>query len=184
MNETISFSGISRQPDKPADKLAAMRKTVGILVAILLVSASPALAKGLMPAESGCQVNIPDDWTINSRSQPPSYTIDGAQANNIRIVTVQSKPTANSTLAHDLKDAVSTTPNMTLVSSGPQKVNGIDFYVLKMVYQVPNVTPYTSLMYVYQTAGRDFTINLDGLGIDPENDPTLQAVIHSFTILN
>jgi hypothetical protein len=161
-----------------------LRTCVTILFFFLI---HPADAENLADPQSGCQLPVPDDWSVTNSKNGASYSSGAANADQTESVNLFVVPENSQGALNDDSDYVKwfvqscLDHGATVLKREHQTVNGVHFYVLH-ISSNPNSTVANLSAWLTSANGQIYQIGLFTKDTDPGKNPDLTAVLNSFSL--
>ena len=153
--------------------------------------AASAHAKNLTDPTCGCQMTIPDSWTISHPGGPAkSYTLltmDAKQKKSLSLFIIelgadpQGKPLDETSAIKGFEDGFAQRGGV-IVSRDRQKVGDMNFYVANISQTVQGASALKGVAWIAVANGQMYQIGLHSRDTDPATDPDLVTIIHSFKL--
>lgn len=165
-----------------------VRLRLPLLLAALIASISPVVAKNLPDPKSGCQLIVPDDWSVIS---PPAasdaYTVEAVKSDHSKAVLLYVGSVSNaasiddnSSLIKGIEDGFQKSGGK-IISRDHQKLHDITFYVMTGTIDNGKSVIQTT-MWVTVATGHMYEVGLYDFGGDPAKDLELIAALNSFSL--
>jgi hypothetical protein len=157
-----------------------------LLLVSLFASVGTVEAKNLPDQNSGCQLVVPDTWSVSNPAASGAYAVQAVNGDHTKSVLLYVEPVSstasigvNSALIQGLEHGAQTS-GAKIVSRDHRKLSGNTFYVLTCT-QDSGKNVLQSTTWVTVASGHMYQICLYDLNADPDKDAELTAALNSFS---